>query len=71
MARLIRKLRAPSGRIMPLSEAYLEAFWFGVGFRPIRQLPKIRGTVFWGPYNKDPTTYVGYYILRSLFLELS
>ena len=21
----------------------------------IREFPKIRGTVFWGPYNKDPT----------------
>ena len=21
----------------------------------IREFPKIRGTLFWGPYNKDPT----------------
>ena len=21
------------------------------------EFPKIRGTLFWGPYNKDPTTY--------------
>ena len=22
---------------------------------PIWEFPKIRGTLFWGPYNKDPT----------------
>ena len=23
--------------------------------RPIREFPKIRGTLFWGPYDTDPT----------------
>ena len=26
----------------------------GLGFR-VWEFPKIRGTLFWGPYNKDPT----------------
>ena len=25
-----------------------------IGFR-VEEFPKIRGTLFWGPYNKDPT----------------
>ena len=26
-----------------------------LGFARIREFPKIGGTLFWGPYNKDPT----------------
>ena len=36
----------------------VEGFGFGFwlqGFG-IWEFPKIRGTLFWGPYNKDPTT---------------
>ena len=35
-------------------EGFGFGFWlqgFGIG-----EFPKIRGTLFWGPYNKDPTT---------------
>ena len=31
----------------------------------IWQFPKIRGTLFWGPYNKDPTPTIQGTILRS------
>ena len=34
---------------------------FDLGFRHrltlIWEFPKIRGTFFWGPYNKDPTIF--------------
>ena len=26
------------------------------------EFPKITATLFWGPYNKDPNYYLGYYI---------
>ena len=29
-----------------------------------------RGTLFWGPYNKDPTNYLGYYIRVPYFQKL-
>ena len=28
----------------------------------IWEFPKIRGTLLWGPYTKDPTINFGYYI---------
>ena len=31
---------------------------------------KIRGTLFGGPYNKDPTIYIGYYIRVPYFRKL-
>ena len=34
------------------SDALLEGLWDLVN---MWEFPKIRGTVFWGPYNKDPT----------------
>ena len=35
------------------------------------EFPKIRGTVFWGPYNKDPGSYyLGYYIRVPYFRKL-
>ena len=42
----------------------------GPGFPAIWEFPKIRGTLFWGPYNKDPTTYLGYYIRVPYFRKL-
>ena len=30
----------------------------------------MRGTLFWGPYNKDPTNYLGYYIRVPYFRKL-
>ena len=29
--------------------------WGHLESRDMWEFPKIRGTVFWGPYNKDPT----------------
>ena len=30
-------------------------FFYRIPKNPIWEFPKIRGTLFWGPYNKDPT----------------
>ena len=30
----------------------------GLYFNASWEFPRIRGTVFWGPYNKDPTIWV-------------
>ena len=35
---------------------YSMAGFLGVRGVMIGEFPKIRGTLFWGPYNKDPTT---------------
>ena len=35
-----------------------------------REFPKIRGTLFWGPYHKDPTNYLGYYNRVPYFRKL-
>ena len=32
-------------------------FCFGRAWRLIWDFPKIRGTLFWRPYNKDPTSW--------------
>ena len=45
--------------------AYVDAVWVWC-FR-IWEFPKIRGTLFWGPYNKDPT--IQGTILGPLFSE--
>ena len=36
----------------------------------IWEFPKIWSTLFWGPYNKDPTIYIGYYIRVPYFRKL-
>ena len=35
-----------------------------------REFPTIRGTLFWAPYNRDPTNYLGYYIRVPYFRKL-
>ena len=41
----------------PLTEAHETVFFVGDPFDSNRrEFPKIRGTLFWGPYNKDPTS---------------
>ena len=39
----------PQGSMCPTS------IYFGLKVHPIGEFPKIRGTLFWGSYNKDPT----------------
>ena len=41
------------------------------GNENIWEFPKIRSTLFWGPYNKDPTTLLGYHIRVPYFRKLS
>ena len=36
----------------------------------IWEFPKIRGTLFWGPENKDPSINLGYYIRVPYFRKL-
>ena len=38
---------------MPLRASEIRASVWGLGF--VWEFPKSRGTLFWGPYNKDPT----------------
>ena len=48
-----------TGNFQLLKTSRAQVFWiFGVctgAYTPIWEFPKIRGTLFWGPYNKDPT----------------
>ena len=47
--------RSPEGTLVKLKGALEPSETNPNPRKSIWEFPKIRGTVFWGPYNKDPT----------------